>query len=530
MRMVKWLQAGEIDGDTYYFNKPGGSMGWSKEVDGKYLGPDGRQVKDERWVNTKEDKSGTWYYVGAHERNVTGWNKIGNDFYYFNYPGGSMTYNNTINGFDIDNDGKIVSGTGWLQDEYSGEWYYFSDGERKTDYWVQDGDSWYYLNDDGSMATGWKYINGDWYYFHSDGEMATGWVEDDTGWYFLYNNGSMAHDLTVGGYHVDKSGKMITGTGWVPSDGSWYFLKDDGEVATNWQRIDDVWYYLYPQGSMAHDTTIDGYYLKDSGEWAPNTNTDDDSSDSQSDSGDTGGWNGNTTLKDLLAEAGGAWKDSNATGFELVKQYYLAWYYGTNAEERSNVNMSASSYVVYDLSARELSGEDISALTVNDIDHMCNNIGTTQNVAEIGIFANVDEEGYINKKYSGGGNKAVSEAENILRKGYDPILADKAIAARDAKVAEIQAKSKSQQQKYITVVGGYNIETGEVAVGVKNTATDYKKCAENLVVEQLGGDPSKVIMTPAIRPRNNATIPVCKYCQEKYSTSNFIPGTTFGGD
>ncbi|WP_252250318.1 hypothetical protein [Clostridium sp. ZBS13] len=124
----------------------------------------------------------------------------------------------------------------------------------------------------------------------------------------------------------------------------------------------------------------------------------------------------------------------------------------------------------------------------------------------------------------------VSEAENILKKGYDPILADKSIAARDAKVAEIQAKSKSQQQKYITVVGGYNIETGEVAVGVKNTATDYKKCAENLVVEQLGGDPSKVIMTPAIRPRNNATIPVCKYCQEKYSTSNFIPGTTFGGD
>ncbi|WP_252230833.1 hypothetical protein [Clostridium sp. ZBS15] len=122
--------------------------------------------------------------------------------------------------------------------------------------------------------------------------------------------------------------------------------------------------------------------------------------------------------------------------------------------------------------------------------------------------------------------QGADEAENILKKGYDPILADKSIAARDAKVAEIQAKSKSQQQKYITVVGGYNIETGEVAVGVKNTATDYKKCAENLVVEQLGGDPSKVIMTPAIRPRNNATIPVCKYCQEKYSTSNFIPGTT----
>lgn len=71
----------DIDGDTYYFNKPGGSMGWSKEVDGKYLGSDERPVKDERWVNTEDDNSGTWYYVGTNERNVTGWNKIGDDFH-----------------------------------------------------------------------------------------------------------------------------------------------------------------------------------------------------------------------------------------------------------------------------------------------------------------------------------------------------------------------------------------------------------------------------------------------------------------
>ena len=60
-------------------------MGWGKEVDGKYLGSDGRQVKDERWVNTEEDNSGTWYYVGDNERTVTGWNKVGDDFHYFNW-------------------------------------------------------------------------------------------------------------------------------------------------------------------------------------------------------------------------------------------------------------------------------------------------------------------------------------------------------------------------------------------------------------------------------------------------------------
>ncbi|EKQ53037.1 MULTISPECIES: putative cell wall binding protein [unclassified Clostridium] len=110
------------------------------------------------------------------------------------------------------------------------------------------------------------------YYFYSDGEMATGWQQDsDNIWHYFYGdgNGSMAHDTTIGGYHIDKSGKMITGRGWVPSDGSWYYLKGDGEVATDWLWNQGYWYYLYPEGSMAHDTTIKGYYLNDDGEWVP---------------------------------------------------------------------------------------------------------------------------------------------------------------------------------------------------------------------------------------------------------------------
>ncbi|WP_238900452.1 hypothetical protein [Clostridium sp. YIM B02500] len=265
----------DIKGSTYYFNKPGGSMGWSKEVDGKYLGPDGRQVKDERWVNTEEDKSGTWYYVGAHERNVTGWNKIGNDFYYFNYPGGSMTYNNTINGFDIDNDGKIVSGTGWLKDNYSGEDYYYSDGEMKTG-WVKYGDSWYYMDDDGKMATGWRKVNGFWYYLHSDGEMATGWINDGEGWYYLYPQGSMASDTEVKGYLVYNGGKMVTGTGWRYIDNDWYFLKDD-KVVNGWLKDKGYWYYLYGGGSMAHATWINEYYVDDNGKWIKDYKAEDDS-------------------------------------------------------------------------------------------------------------------------------------------------------------------------------------------------------------------------------------------------------------
>ena len=60
------------------------------------------------------------------------------------------------------------------------------------------------------------------------------------------------------------------------------------------------WYYFDDDGTMAHDTTIGGYYLKDSGEWEPdedNSNTYEniDSSNSQgtsdadSNSNDNGG-------------------------------------------------------------------------------------------------------------------------------------------------------------------------------------------------------------------------------------------------
>ncbi|MFT8349939.1 hypothetical protein [Clostridium saccharoperbutylacetonicum] len=331
---IGWKQ---IDGDWYYFNSPGGSMGWSKVVGNYYLGSDGRMVTNEGWQKNEKgvyyyvganekvfrgwkqvgdywyyfyddasmawgrtvddcylnldgqwvrsegwqkNEKGIYYYVGANERVFKGWNKVGSKFYYFNKPGGSMTWDNDIDGFHLNNDGEVTGGTGWLKDNNTGEWYYYSDGEMKTG-WVQYGDTWYYMDTDGKMATGWRQVNGFWYYLNSTGEMATGWKNDGNGWYYLYADGSMTYDNTVEGYHVDQSGKMITGTGWVPSDGNLYYLKDDGSVAINWQIINGNWYYLYPQGSMAKDVIIKGWYVDSSGKWIedykPDNSKNDDS-------------------------------------------------------------------------------------------------------------------------------------------------------------------------------------------------------------------------------------------------------------
>ena len=125
------------------------------------------------------------------------------------------------------------------------------------------------------------------------------------------------------------------------------------------------------------------------------------------------------------------------------------------------------------------------------------------------------------------------ETELFLPVEYYQKLDDniaKAIAARDAEVAKIQGLSKTQQSNIATVVAGVDIRTGEVCVGVKNSR-NYKgnaTCAEDIVFRGLGGNTNaNIIMTPAIRPRNNEVIPVCTRCQTKYPQNQFMKGTTF---
>jgi hypothetical protein len=100
-------------------------------------------------------------------------------------------------------------------------------------------------------------------------------------------------------------------------------------------------------------------------------------------------------------------------------------------------------------------------------------------------------------------------------------------AARDARLKEIATLSSKERNRIAAVVGGVNTRTGQTAVGSKNSGEEYGKCAEDLCVEALGGKAQDVLMSPAIRPRTNEIIPVCKRCQKKYSKNQFAPGTPF---
>jgi|GEM_PF-2160097 len=49
------------------------------------------------------------------------------------------------------------------------------------------------------------------------------------------------------------------------------FLKQDGYMKTGWlQDSNGKWYYLNSDGSMAHDTTVDGYTIGSDGAWNQN--------------------------------------------------------------------------------------------------------------------------------------------------------------------------------------------------------------------------------------------------------------------
>jgi hypothetical protein len=96
-------------------------------------------------------------------------------------------------------------------------------------------------------------------------------------------------------------------------------------------------------------------------------------------------------------------------------------------------------------------------------------------------------------------------------------------AARDA-LAESLAPLKGKVPA--TVTGGYNVKTGEVAA----RACGGAKCAEDHVLDALGGAKAEVRFTKAVRPKTGAEVLVCARCEGSYGREPFPPGTRFKND
>lgn len=81
-----------------------------------------------------------------------------------------------------------------------------------------------------------------------DSQTANGWQQNDSGQWSYYRNGKPVK-------------------GWLSDDQKWYWLvKATGMMfAGGWKQIDSKWYYFYPDGTMAVNTTIDGYTIGSDG-------------------------------------------------------------------------------------------------------------------------------------------------------------------------------------------------------------------------------------------------------------------------
>ena len=137
-----------------------------------------------------------WFYVKGGKM-VTGWQKVGNIWYYMDPSSGAML-------------------VGW---QYIGE-------------------KWYYMNPSGAMLTGWQYIGGKWYYMNSSGAMMTGWLKIGGVWYYLTPSGAMAASEWYGGC-------------WLSANGAWTY-----QPIGSWKQDRVGWWFGDTSGWYAKNETV----------------------------------------------------------------------------------------------------------------------------------------------------------------------------------------------------------------------------------------------------------------------------------
>lgn len=103
-------------------------------------------------------------------------------------------------------------------------WTYLKDNQQyANNEFVVDNGHLYFIGPDYQMKTGFVPINNQYYYFGAAGDMKTGWVYDNNNWYYISAN----------------TGTMLTNIDFTDANGKQYHFNQDG--------------------TMAHDTIVNGY-------------------------------------------------------------------------------------------------------------------------------------------------------------------------------------------------------------------------------------------------------------------------------
>lgn len=214
----------------------------------------------------QQDQGVTVYYFYNGLRATNQWLEVNGRFYF------------------ADENGQILKNT--LHDNY----YLQENGERFTNGWFFYQNHWYYAQSNGALLRNqWSKINNRWYSFTADatmksaewdgyyyltanGEMAESqWIFDTSynSWFYLKLDGTYLENQWRGDYYLKRGGYMAQSE-WIYDSTyrSWFYLKEDGKYARSEWLFDpsyQKWFYLKNDGSAAEKQWVGGYYLKNGG-------------------------------------------------------------------------------------------------------------------------------------------------------------------------------------------------------------------------------------------------------------------------
>ena len=210
------------DNGSWYFLRNDGVMltGWIQD-DGKsyYLNPNGSMKTG--WLQQDSD----WYYLNASGEKVTGDKEINGSIHRFNYDGCWIEeFNPSKNGWVSEND----------------NWYFYENGNKKSDCWLSLDGKRYYLYYSGVMATDWHSVDRKDYYFNKSGEMQTGWIDYESERYLLNEDGSKVKKYTyINGIRNNFDERGV----WLGEDKriepGWIYIQAKSEYTNFWMYLNE---------------------------------------------------------------------------------------------------------------------------------------------------------------------------------------------------------------------------------------------------------------------------------------------------